>query len=191
VELNLDDLTREVAERIRRSGVRQGNGQVSALPDQRTLRYYTTIGLLDRPLAVRGRQAVYGPRHVLQAVAVKRLQAAGMSLGEIQTRLAGLPTAQLAELADADLPAAPRDRWWAAAAAAPSPPAGSTAPEVAPLTMTAIPLGGAVTLLVPTDRRLTASELAAIRDAAAPLTAQLAAAGLAHPDLDEDEKERP
>src|ERR1700738_2680437 len=101
VELTLEDLTREVADRIRRGGVRQGNGQVSALPDQRTLRYYTTIGLLDRPLAVRGRQAVYGPRHVLQAVAVKRLQAAGLSLGEIQTRLAGLPTPQLEELADA------------------------------------------------------------------------------------------
>jgi DNA-binding transcriptional MerR regulator len=188
VELTLDDLTREVAERIGRAGVRQGNGQVSVLPDQRTLRYYTTIGLLDRPLAVRGRQAVYGPRHVLQAVAVKRLQAAGLSLGEIQTRLAGLPTPQLAELADAaELPAGPRVRWWAAAAAAPVPAA--VAPGNAPATMTAIALGSSVTLLVPTDRRLTAPELANIRDAATPLMAHLAAAGLAHPDP--DEKERP
>lgn len=190
--MTLDDLTREVAERIRRSGVQQGNGQVSALPDQRTLRYYTTIGLLDRPLVVRGRHAVYGPRHVLQAVAVKRLQAGGLSLGEIQTRLAGLPTPQLAELADAaELSPAPRARWWAAPSAIPARPVESVAPDDAPATMTAIALGGAVTLLVPTDRRLTTSELAAIRDAAAPLTAQLAAFGLAHADPDLNEKERP
>jgi DNA-binding transcriptional MerR regulator len=197
VELTLDDLTREVANRIRRAGVTQGNGQVSALPDQRTLRYYTTIGLLDRPLAVRGRQAVYGHRHVLQAVAVKRLQAAGLSLEEIQTRLAGLPTPHLALLAEADkgdangpgrAVRAPRTaQWWAVAPSPPSPPTDQGAVP-APVTMTAIPLDGAVTVLLPTDRRLAPSELAAIRVAAAPLIAHLAAAGLAQPHLDEKER---
>ena len=39
VELTLEDLTREVAARLRSAGVSQGNGQVSPLPDGRTLRY--------------------------------------------------------------------------------------------------------------------------------------------------------
>src|SRR6202011_6013919 len=108
----------------------------------------------DRPLAIRDRQAVYGERHVLQAVAVKRLQAAGLSLGEIQTRLAGLPTAQLADVADAELPAR-AGRWWAAAPAPPAAASPATAPTEPPATMTAVPLGGGVTLLVPTDRPFT------------------------------------
>ena len=33
------------------------NGQVRAVPDERTIRYYGTIGLLDRPAAMRGRTA--------------------------------------------------------------------------------------------------------------------------------------
>ena len=53
------------------------------------MRWYATIGLVDRPLAARGRTALYGPRHLLQLVAVKRLQAQGRTLAEIQFELAG------------------------------------------------------------------------------------------------------
>src|SRR5437764_12935338 len=67
-----------------------GNGRVRDVPDRRTIRYYTTLGLLDRPAAMRGRTALYGRRHLLQLVAVKRLQANGLSLTEIQARLVGL-----------------------------------------------------------------------------------------------------
>ena len=49
--------------------------RVRAVPDRRAIRWYTTIGLIDRPVAHRGRTALYGPRHLLQLVAVKRLQA--------------------------------------------------------------------------------------------------------------------
>src|SRR5439155_1576002 len=58
--------------------------QVRAVPDERTIRYYAAIGLLDRPAAMRGRTAIYGARHLAQVVAIKRLQAAGRSLAEIQ-----------------------------------------------------------------------------------------------------------
>src|SRR6185436_7512840 len=60
------------------------NGQVRAVPDDRTVRYYGTIGLLDRPLAMRGRTALYGKKHVAQIVAIKRFQTMGRSLAEIQ-----------------------------------------------------------------------------------------------------------
>src|SRR5262245_17685830 len=60
------------------------NGQVRAVPDERTIRYYAAIGLLDRPAAMRGRTALYGARHLAQVVAIKRMQSAGHSLADIQ-----------------------------------------------------------------------------------------------------------
>jgi DNA-binding transcriptional MerR regulator len=182
VEFTLDELTAQVAARLDRAGFAQGNGQVSPVPDRRTLRYYTTIGLLDRPLAIRDRQAVYGERHVLQALAVKRLQALGRSLAEIQAQLAGLPDQQLDALARPDQagpsegsePAARRSaRFWAAAT-----PEASL-PDLR--TLVAVPLDGDVSLLVPSDRPLTPADVAAVRQAAEPLLRYLTAAGLTHP----------
>jgi DNA-binding transcriptional MerR regulator len=65
------------------------NGQVRAVPDERTLRWYGTIGLLDKPLSWRGRTALYGERHLLQVLAVKKLQLGGATVAEIQQRLLG------------------------------------------------------------------------------------------------------
>ncbi len=64
------------------------NGRVRELPDRRVVRWYTTTGLIDRPV-MQGRTALYGTRHLLQVVAVKRRQAEGRSLAEIQAELAG------------------------------------------------------------------------------------------------------
>jgi hypothetical protein len=75
------------------------SGRVRAVPDRRAIRWYTTIGLIDRPAAHRGRTALYGPRHLLQLVAVKRLQAKGLPLVAIQQELAGATDSQLARVA--------------------------------------------------------------------------------------------
>ncbi len=75
------------------------NGQVTAIPDARTIRYYGTLGLLDKPAEMRGRTAFYGRRHLLQLVAIKRLQAQGHKLAEIQQELSGRGDAELEELA--------------------------------------------------------------------------------------------
>ena len=75
------------------------SGRVRAVPDRRAIRWYTTIGLVDRPVAHRGRTALYGPRHLLQLVAVKRLQARGLPLVAIQQELAGATESQLARVA--------------------------------------------------------------------------------------------
>ncbi|MEU4561187.1 MerR family transcriptional regulator [Actinoplanes sp. NPDC023936] len=72
------------------------NGRVRDLPDRRSIRWYTTIGLVDRPLGTRGRTALYGPRHLLQLVAIKRRQAAGRTLAEIQAELTGASDETLA-----------------------------------------------------------------------------------------------
>src|SRR3954447_9138052 len=87
------------------------NGRVRDVPDRRAIRWYATRGLVDRPAAMRGRVALYGPRHLLQLVAVKRLQADGHTLAEIQAELTGAPDDTLAAIArvpDLPVPASPR-----------------------------------------------------------------------------------
>jgi len=80
------------------------NGRVRDVPDRRAIRWYATTGLVDRPAAMRGRVALYSSRHLLQVVAVKRRQAEGRSLAEIQGELAGASDETLA--AAARVPAA-------------------------------------------------------------------------------------
>src|SRR6516225_9305533 len=109
----------------------QANGRVRDVPDRRTIRYYTTLGLLDRPAEMRGRTALYGRRHLLQLVAIKRLQARGLSLAELQTRLlADLPPLRAAE-APAPTAGDRGETFWSAAPA-PVEPAES-APATQPL----------------------------------------------------------
>jgi DNA-binding transcriptional MerR regulator len=133
----------ELVERVRRALAEEypgaPNGRVRDLPDRRAIRWYTTTGLVDRPAGLRGRTALYGPRHLLQIVAVKRRQAQGHSLAAIQAELAGAPDEQLAEVARVpdgllatDGPApdtyegGPRARFWATPAAA-TPARGTSA----------------------------------------------------------------
>src|ERR1700730_8657511 len=75
------------------------SGRVRDVPDLRTIRYYTTLGLLDRPSEIRGRTAFYGARHLRQLVAIKRLQARGLTLAEIQRRVVGLTDEALRRIA--------------------------------------------------------------------------------------------
>jgi DNA-binding transcriptional MerR regulator len=102
---NLDELAERVDAALAVDYRGQPSGRVRAVPDRRAIRWYTTIGLIDRPVAYRGRTALYGPRHLLQLVAVKRLQAKGLPLVAIQQELAGATDTQLAQVAH--LPAVP------------------------------------------------------------------------------------
>lgn len=95
----LDDLTARVAAALTVDYDGASSGRVRDVPDRRTVRYYTTLGLIDRPAAFRGRTALYGRRHLLQLAAIKRLQAEGLPLHEIQRRLLNLPDAALEPLA--------------------------------------------------------------------------------------------
>lgn len=76
------------------------NGRTRDVPDLRAIRYYTTLGLLDRPAEMRGRTAYYGRRHLCQLAAIKRLQADGLSLADVQSRLLGIGPRELERLAD-------------------------------------------------------------------------------------------
>jgi MerR HTH family regulatory protein len=107
------------------SGPTRANGRVRDVPNERLIRWYGTVGLVDPPLSRRGRVARYGRRHLLQLVAVKRRQAEGESLAEIQAELAGLTDEALAVIAG--VPAAGHP----ARQATPSAAAAATAPATA------------------------------------------------------------
>ena len=81
------------------AGPGRANGRVRDVPNERLIRWYGTVGLVDPPLSRRGRVARYGRRHLLQLVAVKRRQAEGKSLAEIQAELAGATDETLAAVA--------------------------------------------------------------------------------------------
>lgn len=95
----IDELSARVAVALAANYAGPPNHRVRDVPDLRTIRYYTTLGLIDRPVEMDGRTALYGRRHLMQLVAIKRLQARGLSLAEVQERLLGLTVASLAALA--------------------------------------------------------------------------------------------
>lgn len=75
------------------------SGRVRDLPDARTVRWYQTLGMVDRPAAFRGRTALFGRHHLLQLAAIKKLQSSGFPLADIQRGLAGKNDAELARSA--------------------------------------------------------------------------------------------
>jgi DNA-binding transcriptional MerR regulator len=99
--MTLDELCDRVAGELAERGLlgAASDARVSAAPDARTVRYYATLGLLDRP-RIEGRQARYGERHLLQLLGIKALQALDLPLAEIQQRLYARSDAELKGLVD-------------------------------------------------------------------------------------------
>ncbi|MFD5829778.1 MerR family transcriptional regulator [Lentzea sp. NPDC060358] len=177
----LDELLDRVSAALAAEYPGAPNGRVRDVPDRRAVRWYATTGLVDRPSAMRGRTALYERRHLLQLVAVKRLQAQGRTLAGVQAELAGADDTTLAALArvpedlldpgDAPSPQPVRPRFWAEPVAAPAPRTGE--PAVA---LHGVALGGGAVVLVPGTP--TATDVADIAAAAQPLLDLLAARGL-------------
>lgn len=147
------------------------SGRVRDVPDARTIRWYQTTGLVDRP-EHRGRTAMYGERHLLQLLAIKRLQQQGLPLNEIQARLAGLDDDALARIVGRERevrPATPARRFWT------NQPAPAPEPEASRRTVVdVIWLRDDVRLLIDNANwHLSPHEEAAVLEAAAPLLSLL------------------
>jgi DNA-binding transcriptional MerR regulator len=95
----LPKLAHELALVLAEGGVVPTDRRARDLPEPRTLRYYAALGLLDPPAELRGRTAYYGRRHLAQLVAIKRLQAEGLTLAEVEERLHDLSPRALFALA--------------------------------------------------------------------------------------------
>ncbi|MFI6094753.1 MerR family transcriptional regulator [Lentzea sp. NPDC051213] len=179
----LDELLERVSAALTAEYSGSPNGRVRDVPDRRAVRWYATTGLVDRPSAMRGRTALYEKRHLLQLVALKRLQSEGRTLADIQAKLAGATDRTLAAIARvpeplltssaATPPEAVRPRFWAEPAAVPAETPPAPAPAVP---LNGVALGGGAVVLVPGTP--TAADLADIAAAARPLLDLLAARGL-------------
>jgi hypothetical protein len=177
------------------------NGQVRAIPDERTIRYYAAIGLLDRPAAMRGRTALYGLMHLAQVVAIKRMQSSGKTLAEIQELWTTIDDATLARMSGVALPArsrtSRRDFWKrdVEGAGVAKPIAATDAPRafvmadanVSRPVANAVELrieltpGAFLTISVADGVSVSAADVRALRAAAAPLATELANRGLYAP----------
>jgi|SoiMethySBSTD1v2_1073268.scaffolds.fasta_scaffold03949_3 MerR-like DNA binding protein len=192
-EWTLDELVARVSDALGAADYPGApNGRVREVPDRRAIRWYTTIGLLDRPAGMRGRTALYGPRHLAQLVAIKHRQAQGRSLAEIQAELVGADDASLEHIAglegaeasaplssdtEASAPPSPaRGSFWAQPIAAPPPAAVRVHDDEPGAVLTGVPLDGGAVLLLPAAPD--PDDVAALRAAAAPLIDLLTARGL-------------
>jgi DNA-binding transcriptional MerR regulator len=77
---------------------RQERGSVTEVPDERMVRYYTAEGLLSAPEGRQGAAGIYGYTHLLQLLAVKRLQAEHLPIRKIRDMVEGKSTAELEQL---------------------------------------------------------------------------------------------
>ncbi len=203
----IDELSSRVAQALKAGYAGVPSGRVRDVPDLRTIRYYTTLGLLDRPAAMQGRTALYGPRHLLQLVALKRLQARGLCLAAVQERVIGLSNASLRRIAELPAPKpmpdqspARGDSFWRLPAKTQANPGQFAALDAVPCAIGSektvpasagseshtIPLGDALVLRLTTRRGIGADDLRSIRLAAASLIEVLRLRGLIDTDTDTD-----
>lgn len=71
---------------------------VTALPDERTVRYYLSENLISSSDEKQGTASVYGYLHLLQLLAIKKLQADHLSIRQIRKIVADRNESQLEDL---------------------------------------------------------------------------------------------
>ena len=89
IDIKLDELVGIANELINLVVPRQPSDRVAEILNERSLRYYITEGLIDRPVGKEGTAALYGYRHLLQALIVKALQGAYLPIKRIREILTG------------------------------------------------------------------------------------------------------
>ncbi len=82
-EFTLKELVRWVNRLIPVFVPKQKRYKVSELVNERIIRYYQNEGLIDKPTAYKGRNAVFSSSHVLQILVVKYLQSSYIPLKKI------------------------------------------------------------------------------------------------------------
>jgi DNA-binding transcriptional MerR regulator len=77
---------------------RQTRYKVTEMPSERTIRYYLSHRLLDRPLGRKGTASIFGYRHLLQVLAIKYMQSQYLPLKKIESVMRGLSNRELEQL---------------------------------------------------------------------------------------------
>ena len=87
-DMRMDDLVRAAAETLPYIAPHQERPTVSRMPDARSVRYYMSQGILNKPHQYQGGAALFGYKHLLQLLAVKMLQAQYLPLKRIKSLIA-------------------------------------------------------------------------------------------------------
>src|SRR5687768_1130068 len=121
IDLTLDEVVDAAERLLHEIAPRQTRWAVSERPDVRTIRYYTTRGLLPKPVGYEGGRARYGYSHLVRLLAIKRMQAEHMTLEQIARVLAKTDDNALSALVEtAERPALPAPVLTSAPAIAPA-----------------------------------------------------------------------
>ena len=83
---------------LRSAGTSQEKGTVKDFPNERTIRYYITEGLLDQAIEKRGVTSVFGYEHLLTLLVIKKLQSDGLPISVIKTLITGKSVEELEKL---------------------------------------------------------------------------------------------
>jgi DNA-binding transcriptional MerR regulator len=92
------ELADEAAKVLFEIGTAQERGTVSEVPDERTIRYYLSEGLLSPAEEKQGTASVFGYRHLLQLLVVKKLQSEHLPIRKIKELVDGRVERELERL---------------------------------------------------------------------------------------------
>lgn len=97
-EFNIDELVEQSARMIELFVPKQERYKVTDYPDARTVRFYITRGLMDKPNRYNGQRAIYGSKHLLQLITIKYFQSEYLSIKKIHEIIDGLCQDELLKL---------------------------------------------------------------------------------------------
>ena len=101
--IGVAELSGEVARILSEGGAPvQGRGTVSEVPDERTIRYYLTEGLLSAAEEKQGTASVFGYLHLLQLLVIKKLQSEHLPIRKIRELVQGRSERELERLLGGD-----------------------------------------------------------------------------------------
>ena len=83
---------------LENSDSQQGRGTVKEYPDERTVRFYLSEGLIPSPSDKQGTASVFGYLHLLALLAVKKLQAESIPIRKIREIINGRTENELEKL---------------------------------------------------------------------------------------------
>ena len=87
--IGLPEFARVSEQLLADMNLEQERGTVTSVPDERTIRYYMSEGLVQTPEERQGTASVFGYLNLLQLLAVKKLQAEHLPIRKIRELVAG------------------------------------------------------------------------------------------------------
>lgn len=96
--VGVPEFAEAAARQLAELGLVQERGSVTAVPDERTIRYYLAEGLIPSADEKQGTASVFSYPHLLQLLVVKKLQAQHLPIRKIRELVAGRNERQLERL---------------------------------------------------------------------------------------------